>query len=313
MRLFRVEVWAPCLVLATVILLVVHETQRTSTEIVVREGGAGDWRYLTVRVDFSEISTETRTVSGRALVETGFTGPDNVTASIFLVGDDGIVIGGSVGTIDFPATPGGRRALVEFWSEVEAVRSRFWYPFDAYALFARPDGAADENGRWLLQRVNPMTIGVSIPGIVARQVTDPAHAVVIDSGFGIVLERPVTLRIMAVVVVGLALAWLVWVMRAPQTVAITQLIGFFVGVWTWRALLGPSGFASPLLIDYVFLLVSVLATASIVFGLARSGPLETQCRFCFGPNDARATKCRHCASDIPHETRGQSRIDQGVP
>lgn len=291
---------------AGILYMLVWEILNSSSQVVARSGGKSDWRYLSMEGQFVRFSPEGPTLEGHAHVRTFDIADEGVTAAVRFAARSGLQeldVGGTLGSLEFKREPGGMYVRSDLRLVLERKVGAFWYPFDRYAFLVEPRAVARNGAQTWYPRVNPLVLNFGLPGFVAYQTTPPENSDVIGSSVGVELARPAFLQILASVVAVLTCAWLFWILR-QTSVAIQsgQLIGFFVAAWSWRSLLGQPEGQGPHVLDYFFLLVSVLAVLAVGRQMRLTPPTADQtCPACFGAIDARATRCRHCGGEVKNE------------
>jgi hypothetical protein len=203
----------------------------------------------------------------------------------------------------------------DFAWAAEEVRSAFYYPFDEYRLHVNPSVRIQdpqEVGRAYTPAVDRFELFFRVPNLT-MSVTRLA-APEPEDWHVIVLERPLTNRILAVTIIGLGLIWLVYLAEfaKPET-HVAQLVAFFVGIWGLRSAYGGDDDIYPTLADFLVILLSLLA---IVIVLARwfQASLADQtrkCPYCRQAIAHDATRCPYCTQQVPVAYRETAdRIEQ---
>lgn len=200
----------------------------------------------------------------------------------------------------------------------EPLTDSFWYPFDSYKLYVNPqivvpipdrEGAV-EDATAVFEYFNTYADKMSVefagpnlvPELTPKEYDDSLRE---ESGdpFEINLYRPFLARAYTVFVIGLMAFGLVYLYFFKDIEGSAgDLLGFFVAALGTRAILLSGVDFSPVLLDYVVVFFSILATG-VVFGRWIDKRLRPDnsvaCPHCTSSISPAATRCPYCAGTLP--------------
>ncbi len=192
----------------------------------------------------------------------------------------------------------------------EPLTDSFWYPFDSYKLYVNPQilvripvTDVDEYFKGGADKMSLEFAGANlVADLTAKEYDDPKLKEIGDP-FEINLYRPFLARAYTVFVIGLMAFGLVYLYFFKDIEGSAgDLLGFFVAALGTRAILLTGVDFSPVLLDYVVVFFSILATG-VVFGRWIDKRLQPDnsiaCPHCTGRISPAATRCPHCTSTLP--------------
>lgn len=199
----------------------------------------------------------------------------------------------------------------------EPLTDSFWYPFDSYRLYVNPqivvpmpdrDGAVEdvtavfEHFNTYADKMSVEFAGANlVPELKATQHDDSLREDSSDP-FEIDLYRPFLARAYTVFVIVLMAFGLVYLYFFKDIEGSAgDLLGFFVAALGTRTILLAGVDFSPVLLDYVVVFFSILATG-VVFGRWIDKRLQPDnsipCPHCTSRISPAATRCPHCAGSV---------------
>jgi hypothetical protein len=188
----------------------------------------------------------------------------------------------------------------DFNWNVRSIVPTFRYPFDSYVLDVDPSLTLLRKEDGFLEEIDTLEVDLRVPNLRMTRIRNQS-VVMGASPYEIKLSRPIALRVIALAVAILAVAWLVhltWFAEPEGYVG--QLLTFFVGIWGIRTTLLAGISYFPLFLDYVALSLSVAAAGIILsrWSQARFGDTQRCCPRCKLKINAKADRCPHCTSEL---------------
>lgn len=185
---------------------------------------------------------------------------------------------------------------VPFSLSIEPRTDQFYFPFDSYQLAVLAVAHGPNGEGWEADR-----LGIEFRSGGLWATMDEAERVGGYKELRAVIGRPISIRILAVVMLVAAGVWLYYLARhAAVESQVGTLVAFVASIWGWRATIGQGETLFPSLSDYIILLLTILAVAIVLTRWIQSAPPPSRtCPYCFARIPAAATRCGHCTAEIP--------------
>jgi hypothetical protein len=201
----------------------------------------------------------------------------------------------------FPAASGSLQGKGTFsWTGVPQ-RGPFFYPFDSYILRVNPSILqVSDADSYPIYPVDTLITDFGNSNFIPH--LKNLHAKSPNDLYVITVQRPVILRMLAIVVGILLVVWLtylIWFAKAEEYAG--QIVTLFVGVFSIRNSLLSGAPVFPSLIDYCALAVYLSAVLVVLIKWMFPDKNRKECPFCLSSIPLKATTCPQCtkAVEIP--------------
>jgi hypothetical protein len=204
------------------------------------------------------------------------------------------------GSSDEPIVIGSRPAWASFmgkgtfsWAG-NARSGPFFYPFDRYELAINPSllQVSDENYYPIIP-IDTLATDFGNSNFIPRLENLHQHAP--HDLYRITLERPTLLHVLAIIVAGLLVVWLIYLIWSAKPEEYTgNIVTLFVGVFSIRTSLLSGAPVFPSFIDYCALGIYLSAALIILIKWIFPGTISKECVFCKSSIPLAATVCPQC-------------------
>ncbi|MGB6689851.1 MAG: hypothetical protein WBE76_18600 [Terracidiphilus sp.] len=188
------------------------------------------------------------------------------------------------------------RGSSSFRWQVKPVRASAFYPFDSYVAAMHPVllwQRVKGSGVWDYIPVDTVDADFSAANFTAKYYAGPEDA----NWFTLELTRPLWLRVVAVLAVGLLVVWAVRLPFSPKAIDPAELLALFVGVFGLRSSLLSGAPVFPSLVDYLSILIYTYVVAMLL--LRRFYVVQPPvCRYCKSDLHCGATVCAACTRPV---------------
>jgi hypothetical protein len=190
----------------------------------------------------------------------------------------------------------GIRGSSNFRWQIKTVRASVFYPFDSYVAHMHPVlewQRVKGSGVWDDIPVDTVDADFSAANFTTRYSAGPEDG----NWFTVELTRPLWLRVVAFLAVGLLLVWAVRLPFSPKAMDPAELLALFVGVFGLRSPLLSGAPVFPSLIDYLSILIYAYVVAMLLLRRIYVAPPPV-CKYCKSDLHSGATICAACAKPV---------------